>query len=267
MSAYVNDHFERSLIMFVSPKMKKSMLLLLLAAALVLSACSAPADSQETAGITEVDMGEPVASVNGEFIYAATFNRVTDRMIWSYEQQGMDFEGEEGEILRQQVEESVLDHLIQQAVMVQEARNLELGVTDEEVEEEFAGLKSQFDTDEAFQEILERTQFTEPELKETLKTEMTIEALLAKAVESVEVSEEEILEFYTFYETQYAMQQDAMEESGEELTEEELAMMQLPPYEEMKENLRMQLMQEKQQEAMMAFVDQLMEKSEIDILM
>ncbi|MDW7670196.1 MAG: SurA N-terminal domain-containing protein [Bacillota bacterium] len=253
--------------MFVSSKMKKSMLLMFLAAALVFSACSAPAESEEAAGTPAVEMGEPVASVNGEFIYTTTFNRVTERMIWSYEQQGMDFEGEEGEVLRQQVEESVLDHLIQQAVMVQEAKNRELVVADEEVEAEFDALKSRFDTEEAFQEILDRTQFTESELKETLKTEMTIEALLAKAVEFVEVAEEEIVEFYTFYESQYAMQQEAMEESGEELSEEELAKMQLPPYEEMKDNLRMQLLQEKQQEAVMAFVDQLMEQSDIEILM
>lgn len=251
-----------------SHRMKKSILLLLLAAMVLLAACSGtPAEQEEAASMEEADLGEPVAMVNGEAIYEGAFKRVTERMIWSYEQQGMDFEGEEGEALRLQVEESVLEHLIQQAVMLQEASSLNLLITDDEVEAELEGLKSQFDTAEAFQKILEQTRFTEAELKETLKTEMTIEALLEKAVMEVNVEEEEILEYYAFYEAQYASQMEMLEASGDELTEEELAMMQLPPYEEIKDNLRMQMMQEKQQEVMMVYVDQLMEQSDIEILM
>lgn len=245
---------------------KKYLLILLLVSALLITACGSPAETEGSLQ-EEVDLGEPVASVNGEFIYETHFQKVVERMIWSYEQQGMDFSGEEGEELRLQVEESVLEHLIQQAVLVQEAEALNLTVSDEEVNSEFEGLKSQFDTEEAFQEILDNTKFSEAELKETLKTEMTIEALLESAVDGIDVPDEEIEGMYAFYESQSQAQLEMMEESGEAISEEEKAAMALPPYEEIKEDLRLQLLQEKQQEAMMAYVDDLMASSEIEKLM
>lgn len=240
---------------------KVAALLALVLMITLLAACGGTEKMEEEAAI---ELGEPVAMVNGDAIYEGIFQRTTDRMIWSYEQQGMDFSGEEGEALRRQVEESVLEHLIQQAIMLQEAAKLSLKVNDEEVEAEFESLKGQFDTEEAFKEILERTMFTERELKDTLKTEMTIEALLQHAVGDMEVEETELQEMYSYYEAQYEMQMEVMKASGQELSPEELAMMELPEYEEMKESLRTQLRQEKQQEAMMVYVDQLMENSEIE---
>lgn len=244
---------------------KKYLWVLILAAVLLFTACGSQATTEEPAE-ENVDMGEPVASVNGEFIYEAHYQKVVERMIWSYEQQGMDFAGEEGDELRLQVEESVLDHLIQQAVLMLEAEALDLTVSDEEVDGELKNLKDQFDTEEAFQEILDNTLFSEAELKETLKTEMTIEVLLERAVDGIEVREEDIEGMYAFYEDQFQAQMEMMEESGETLSEEEKAAMALPPYEEIKEELRLQLLQEKQQEAMMAFVDNLMASSEIEKL-
>ncbi len=58
-----------------------------------------------------------------------------------------------------------------------------------------------------------------------------------------------------------------MQQEGEEFSQEELEMMQLPPYEEMKEDLRHQLTLEKQQEHHMALVEELMDSSEIEILL
>ena len=245
---------------------KKNLWVLLLVSVLLITACGSPAETGESLQ-EEVDLGEPVASVNGEFIYETHFQKVVERMIWSYEQQGMDFSGEEGDELRLQVEESVLEHLIQQAVLIQEAETLNLTVSDEAVDAEFDGLKSQFDTEEAFQEILDNTKFSEAELKETLKTEMTIEALLESTVGGINVPDEDIEEMYAFYEAQFEAQLEMMEAGGEALTDEEKAAMALPPYEEIKEEIRLQLLQEKQQEAMMAYVDDLMASSEIEKLM
>jgi peptidyl-prolyl cis-trans isomerase SurA len=205
-------------------------------------------------------------TVNGENIYASEYEKVVDRMVWSYEQQGMDFEGEDGEILMQDIRDGVLEHLVQQRVMMQEADNLGLTISEEEVSAEFESLKSQFETEEAFQNVLDRTMFTEEELRETLHTEMTIEALLQRAVDGITVEESEIIALYENYEAQYEMQREILESSEEEITEEELAMIQLPPYEDIKNDLELQILKEKQQEHMIIYVEELKEASEIEIL-
>jgi peptidyl-prolyl cis-trans isomerase SurA len=241
---------------------KKSVLTLLLLMIFLLAACGAPAD-EDTA---EVESGEVVAIVNEENIYEAEYQKVVDRMVWSYEQQGMEFVGEDGEILLQDIRDGVIEHLIQQKVMMQEASSLGLIVTDEEVTAELEGLKAQFDTEEAFQNVLDRTMFTEEELRETLHTEMTIEALLQRAVDDITVEESEILARYESYEAQYEAQREILEASEEEISEEEMAMIQLPPYDNIKNDLELQILQEKQQERMLVYVEELKAASDIEIL-
>lgn len=241
---------------------KKSALTLLLLIVFLLAACSAPADV-DTA---EVESGEVVAIVNDENIYEAEYQKVVDRMVWSYEQQGMEFTGEDGEILLQDIRDGVIEHLIQQKVMMQEASSLGLTVTDEQVTAELEGLKAQFDTEEAFQDVLDRTMFTEQELRETLHTEMTIEALLQRSVDDITVEESEIVARYENYEAQYEAQREILEASEEEISEEEMAMMQLPPYDDIKNDLELQILQEKQQERMLVYVEELKAASEIEIL-
>ena len=246
----------------------KKGVLIMLAAVLVLGACGSPGapENLESNGEDTVEQGEVVAVVNGENIYEAPYFRLMDRMKINYQEQGIDFESDEGQVMLQQLEEQAIQFMIQQEVLVQEAKNRGVTVEEEAVEAEAQAIRDQFDTDEEFQAVLEQNHFTEKELMDTLAAEMTVDALLNQEVGEVTVSEEELEEMYQFYEMQQEEQLEAMKESGEEISEEDLAMMELPPYEEIKESLRMQLMQEKEQEAEMAVIEQLMEASEIEIL-
>ena len=246
----------------------KKGVLIMLAAVLVLGACGSPGapENLESNGEDTVEQGEVVAVVNGENIYEAPYFRLMDRMKINYQEQGIDFESDEGQVMLQQLEEQAIQFMIQQEVLVQEAKNRGVTVEEEAVEAEAQAIRDQFDTDEEFQAVLEQNHFTEKELMDTLAAEMTVDALLNQEVGEVTVSEEELEEMYQFYEMQQEEQLEAMKESGEEISEEDLAMMELPPYEEIKESLRVQLMQEKEQEAEMAVIEQLMEASEIEIL-
>ncbi len=245
---------------------KKSLWVILLTLVLLATACAAPAEEGQAVEEPALEQGEAVAMVNGEPIYEGPFQRMTDRMLIVYEQQGLTFEGEEGEEMLQQIQEQTLQQMIQQTVLVQEASNLALEVPDEAVNAELDQIRSQFDTDDAYQEALQQNLFTENELKETLRMEMTIEALLAHDTPEIKVSEEELVAGYNAYEIQYQAQLESIEASGEEISEEEMAMMALPSFEEIKEDLRAQMIQEREQELQMAMINDLMEKSEIEIM-
>jgi peptidyl-prolyl cis-trans isomerase SurA len=245
---------------------KKSLWVILLVLTLLTVACSAPADEGQTVEEPAVEQGEAVAMVNGEPIYEGPFQRMTDRMSIVYEQQGLSLEGEEGEVMIQQIQEQTLQQMIQQTVLVQEAKSLELEVPDEAVNAELDQIRSQFETEDAYQEALQQNLFTESELRDTLRMEMTIEALLAHEIPEITVTEEELIAGYNAYEIQYQAQLESIEASGEEISEEEMAMMALPPFEEIKEDLRAQMIQEKEQEFQMAMIDDLMDKSDIEIM-
>lgn len=245
---------------------KRSLWVILLVLTLFAAACSAPADEGQTVEEPAVEQGEAVAMVNGEPIYEGPFQRMTDRMLIVYEQQGLSFEGEEGEVMLQQIQDQTLQQMIQQIVLVQEANSLELEVPDEAVNAELDQIRSQFETDDDYQEALQQNLFTESELRDTLRMEMTIEVLLAHEMPEITVSEEELIAGYNAYEIQYQAQLESIEASGEEISEEEMAMMALPPFEEIKEDLRAQMIQEKEQEFQMAMIDNLMDNSDIEIM-
>lgn len=244
---------------------KKVLFTMFMALALFLTACGGAVDENGTGEESQEEQGEVVATVNGENIFESEFDRQVDRMIAANEQQGMVLEGEEGDMIRQQIEDQVIQYLIQQEVLLQEADSRGLEVTEEDIENELEMIRGQFESEGDFDQILEDNLFTEDELRETLRAELTIEALLEDESPEVEVEEEEMLEYYSFYEMQHEQQMAMIQQEGMEISEEEMEMMQLPPYEEMKDDLRRQITMEKQQEYHKIMVDELMETSEIEI--
>ena len=247
-------------------KLLKMAVLFLLASIMLLSACSSPGIEEEVVDPAEVDMGEVIAKVNGENIYELTHNKITNRMMAAFEQQGMLLDGEAGEEFLKTLQEDTLQHLIQQEVLMQEARKKDLVVTDEQIDREIEILKSQFPSENEFHVLLERTLFTELELRHTIRTELTIEALLSQEIPAdFIVTDEELEAAYSFHEAQFKMQMENLNQDGRELSEEELALMTFPPFEAIKENMRADLQEEKYQKHLMSYIDQLMEASEIDI--
>ncbi len=246
---------------------KMGKLTLILIVTLILAACSGNGEQEAQNSDPEIEMGEPVALVNGEKIYEVQYERMTERMLAAYEQQGISLEGDEGEAMLEQIQQQTLDQMIQQEVLLQEAESLGLSPSEESVEEELDSIRSQFDSDEEYKMALEQNRFSENELKETLVQELSIEAYLEENMPEITITDDELQEYYNQYKAQQEEQIKAMEESEEEIPQEQLSMMEVPAYNEIKEDLKASLTQQKEQEQIIALIDELMEKSDIEILL
>ncbi|SDY28905.1 SurA N-terminal domain-containing protein [Tindallia californiensis] len=254
---------------------KRSILLVTLLLTMFMVACGGAGEDLENDEALEngeqaeavQETGEPVAMVNGEAIDSGLFQRQLERSIAVNEQQGMVMEGEDGDAMKEQLKEQLIEQLVQQEVIFQEATAQGVEVTEDDIKAELDMVKEQFETEEQFLDALEVNQFTEDEFKEMLTVELTVDTFLDQNSTEVSVEESELREYYDLHEQQYQAQMEAMEAEGQELSEEEMAMMELPPYEEMKEQLREQLIMEKQQEEQMALINDLMEESEIEIML
>ncbi|MCC5911026.1 MAG: SurA N-terminal domain-containing protein [Clostridiaceae bacterium] len=200
------------------------------------------------------EMGDVVATVNGVDIDIEVFQDTVEQMMFSYEQQGFALEGEEGEEILEQIKQQAINSLVQQEVLLQEAKQGGYDVPDEMVEEELESIKTQFPTEEEFEMALQESQLTENALKDMLVDEMQIEQLIQSKVKEVAVSEDEVKETYE----QYKMQMELQMEGAEEVQE-------MPSFEEVKDQLEAQIQQGKQQEQIGQIIEELMEKSEIQI--
>jgi len=193
---------------------------------------------------------EPIAIINEEEIMESEWQEQVDFMVSMYEQQGIDFDGEQGEMFLEQIEEQALESLIQERILIQAAEDEGLAVTDEEVDEAFEEQRDFFESDEAFFDALEAAGYTEDSFREVIRTELTVENYFDEHLEEVDVDEEDLEEMYETRKEYY-------EEQGEEI----------PDFDEMKEDLEEEYIMGKEQEQMQEIYDELYEESDVERLL
>ncbi|MFW5838664.1 MAG: SurA N-terminal domain-containing protein [Bacillota bacterium] len=221
--------------------MKKGLVLLIgLMFIFALTACNNEDSEDEETNDTVI------ATVNDEEIYESTWKKSVDRMMLSYQQQGIDVESEQGQMFVEQIETQALDQLINQTLLYQEAKADDFVVDETEAQAELTEIKEGYDSDEEFATALESNLFTEDELLELLKIELSITAYLDATLDEVTVTEEEKEAYYDDYK--------------EEADDEE----EIPPYEDVEENIEAQLISQAEQAQVSEIISTLKESSEIE---
>jgi len=236
---------------------KKTLLIVLTALiSLLVIGCTAGENDTKDAGGTD----GLAAIVNDTGISMEEFENTVDRTKVFYEQQGIDFEGEEGMKILEEIRQQVIDSLVQQEVLLQSAIDKGYDISEEQVIEEIELIKEQYPTEDDYRTALEENQMTEEELKDMVASEMQISQFIENEIPEAVITEEEIQQMYDLYKMQYEAQ---MEENSEEDAEEERP---FPSLEEAKSQIEGQLIQQKEQMQFEQMIEELMGNSDIEIL-
>ena len=140
------------------------------------------------------------------------------------------------------MKEITLDGLIGQELINQETKKLDINVTDEAVEEEVEFLKEQ--EGEALDALLEQFDWTEEDLKNQIKHDLTNNNYIKEKIK-VDVTDEEIKKEY-----------DRVKKDTDEV----------PEFEEVKENIKVQMIKQKQNEELFKHIEKLKEKADVEIM-
>lgn len=146
--------------------------------------------------------GKWVAKVNGENISVDDFNKRLDKTKKNYEQQGLDFNSEQGKQMLDSLKKQTVEDMITERLILQEAKKQNLAVDDNKVQSEIQNIKNTFKSadgkpDEAkYQEVLKSEGLTEEDLKVYLKTNLTAEALYNKVSGDITVSDADVQKYY-----------------------------------------------------------------------
>jgi peptidyl-prolyl cis-trans isomerase C len=143
-------------------------------------------------GMTKADPAsfpDVVASVNGHPIHKAELlsrmDAVRDRV------------GLPGGDLPVQIYRTVLDDMINLELLYQSSESSEFAATPEEVDKEFSNLKSQFPSEQAFQDQLASESMSPDQLKDILKKDLSVQKLVEnKLAARVVISDEDMRRFY-----------------------------------------------------------------------
>ena len=85
---------------------------------------------------------------------------------------------------RTAVREQLLEHLIEEKLILQEAKRLNLTVNPNEVEERLAEIRNKFDGPQAYAQMLQQAQWTEDQLKDKLRQQILAQKTVDQQVRS-----------------------------------------------------------------------------------
>ncbi|WP_156290285.1 SurA N-terminal domain-containing protein [Oceanobacillus salinisoli] len=238
--------------------MKKSIFYtIMISLVLVLAACNADdgqEDAQETGTdqvqeqeqpeqepleITDeerVDEETSVVSVNGQEVEGAKYNQIYTQIKTMMHQYGQDVS--DTDLLKEQA----ISILVEQELINQEAEKKGIEVTEEEANEELETIKAE--TGDQFATILDQYQMDE----EGFKNQLIDDLLTAKYMEQeldVEVTDKEVEEYYN----------QLKEQNGE-----------IGEFEEVEQDIKSLLQEQKQSEQLQARINELREEAEVETL-
>lgn len=139
------------------------------------------------------------------------------------------------------VKQDTIDQIIYQTLLTQDAANKGIEVTDEEFDEEYDFIKEE--NSEGLELLLEQFQMTEEAFKDELRHNILYQKYIEAEFDDVEISKEDVQEVY-----------DEIKEDSENI----------PPLEDIRENLELQLKDKQIQELVQKRIEALKEKATIE---
>lgn len=185
--------------------------------------------------------GPVVATVNGEKIYQTDFNKSKALIEQSATLQGADIEDES---VRSEIEKQALNTLIENTLILSAAKKAGITFTDEEVKGKYDELITQLGSEEELQKQMTNLGLTEDELQKTLRERIVADKYIESVtdISAIAVSDQEIDEFLKTVNTQ---------QEG------------VPPMEELRSQVKEQILAQKQRELIINLLKKLREEAEI----
>jgi len=186
--------------------------------------------------------GEVVAVVNGEKILNSEYQTLRSQIS---NQQGLDLANMD-EKTSSELQKYVVDSLISKVLLKQAVDKSGISVSDEDVNGRIEMIKGQFEDNVGYEKALSDNGITENDLLSQIKDEIAVQSYLEKelTLSSIKLSDSEAKDAY----------------------DKIAAVQEVPPFEEVKSEVEMSLLQEKQMELINGLIDRLKSSAEIEVL-
>lgn len=133
------------------------------------------------------------ARVNDEIITMTEFNQAVLSAKDNLLKQGdIDFTTQEGKFILATTQRSILEDLINQRLIRQQAAKMNILITDEDILQEIIQLKKGFPSEKLFLETLAEENINETELKQGIRERLIIEKIKKALTKKIDVSDREL---------------------------------------------------------------------------
>jgi hypothetical protein len=183
--------------------------------------------------------------VNGEEYSKADFNSLIDKTASQYEMYGM-------ETTKKDLKDQAVEQAVQEILLAELAENKGVEVTDEDVQEfteELISMYGAADEEELVTMLKEQGLKDKEEMDGLFRKQVEIDKLIEIYSEDIEVTEDEVENYYQTYKEQ-------AESSGQEV----------PALEEVREDIKLSLIQERATQLILEEIEKMKEDAEIEVL-
>lgn len=136
-----------------------------------------------------------IARVNGQEITLEEFNRMVKRVEASYQGMGLNLAGK-GEHGLAAIRKDILDGMIENILVSEEVRKLNLSPVRQEIESAVQKIKDSYKDEKEFQAALQKSKLTVKDLKTYASQQLSRQKLMEAVTKEIAVSEPEIKIFY-----------------------------------------------------------------------
>jgi peptidyl-prolyl cis-trans isomerase C len=142
-----------------------------------------------------------VATVDGEVILMSEYEKRAKPILEEYEKLPT---GPDKEIRIKELKEKILDQMIDEKVLIHEAKRMKINVTRKEVQDGIEEIKKRFTKEEEYNQELARQGLTEEKFKEQVKEQLMVIKLIDQEVKAkvVPPTDSEIEDFYKQHESE-----------------------------------------------------------------
>lgn len=227
------------------------------ALALSLAACSGDdkekEDADDQAAFEEmqkkldeqkIDEEKIVAVINDEEVNGETYNVVLQNLQMQFQQIGQDPTSDE---VAKALKEQTLDTLVNQTLLLQKAKAENIEVAQDEIDNEYNLFIEKFGDEDTLKKALDSEGMKPEDLKTQISDSIAFDKYQEKVAPAEDVTEEEIQAYYDDF--------VAQSEGDEEV----------PPLEEISESIEQILLQDQQQQKMMAHLEELKKDAKIEL--
>jgi foldase protein PrsA len=180
--------------------MKNVKLIIALTAAvsllLVVAGCGSGGDESVPA--------DAIASIDDQQISKAEFDRAMDQAKRGYDARQSPFP-KPGSPEYEQLKNQAVAYLVQRAEFEKEAEDLDIEISDKQVQDRLAQIKKQYfqNNEKKYQAQLKKSGLTQAQVVEDIRAQILSEELFKKVAQDVKVSDEQIEKFYKEHPDQY----------------------------------------------------------------
>lgn len=139
---------------------------------------------------------DSIASVDKTPITKEQFDRRLEKLMAVYKQNGVNFDTEQGKEMLKAVKKQVLDSIVEEITLINEAERLGISPTEADIQKKVEETIAKFENKESFLKSLESYSMDETGFKEWIQKNLVLDALFSKVTKGIKVSEKDAKEFY-----------------------------------------------------------------------